>query len=161
MDWQDTLYRWEEYSEKLSPLRDEVAHIFKTKYFYDDNWEYQERLYEADDDTVFLQKLSGMLNEICDFVKSHIEVLSHRVEVDEEIRDNVEHAFEAWKRGLCPLLMRKVPHYVLSDKSGWEGFWETYDEVAKYLHGERMSYSATKRAIEEFEATREKLKQTA
>lgn len=24
MDWQDTLYRWEEYSEKLYPLRDEV-----------------------------------------------------------------------------------------------------------------------------------------
>ena len=161
MDWEETLYRWEEYSEKLYPLRDEVAHIFETKCFYDDNWEYQERLYEADDDTVFLLKLSEMLNEICEFVKSHIEILSHRVEVDEEIRDNVQHAFEAWKRGLCPLLMRKVPHYVLSDKSGFEGFWETYDEVAKCLHGERMSYSATKRAIEEFEATRKKLKLSA
>ena len=161
MDWENTLYRWEEYSEKLYPLRDEVAYIFETKCFYDDNWEYQERFYEADDDTVFLLKLSEMLNEICDFVKSHIEILSHRVEVEEEIRNNLQHAFEAWNRGLCPLLMSKVPHYVLSDKSGWDSFWETYDEVAKCLHGERMSYSATKRAIEEFEATREKLKLSA
>ena len=161
MDWQDTLYRWELYSEKLYPLRDEVADIFKNKCFYDDNWEYHERLYEADDDTVFLLKLSEMLNEICDFVKSHIEVLSHHVEVDEEIRDNLQHAFEAWKRGLCPLLMRNVPHYVLLDKSGWDSFWETYDEVAKCLHGEPMSYKATKRAIEEFESTREKLKLSA
>lgn len=157
MDWEETLYRWEEYSEKLYPLRDDVAHIFETKY----NWEYQERLYEADEDTVFLLKLSGMLNEICEFVKSHIEVLSHRVEVDEEIRDNLQHAFEAWKRGLCPMLMRKVPHYVLSDKSGWDSFWETYDEVAKCLRGERMNYSATERAIEEFEASRKKLKLSA
>ena len=52
-------------------MRDEVAYIFETKCFYDDNWEYQERLYEADDDTVFLLRLSGMLNEICDFVRSH------------------------------------------------------------------------------------------
>lgn len=161
MDWQETLYRWEEYSEKLYPLRDEVAYIFETKYFYDDNWEYQERLYEADDDTVFLLKLAAMLNEVCEFVKSHIEVLSHRVEVDEEIRDNLQHAFEAWKRGLCPLLMRNIPHYVLSDKSGFEGFWETFDEIAKFLHGEAMSYSATKRAIEEFEASRKKLKLSA
>ena len=36
-----------------------------------------------------------MLNEICDFVKSHIEILSHRVEVDKESRDNLQHAFEA------------------------------------------------------------------
>ena len=161
MDWQETLYMLEEYSEKLYPLRDEMAHIFETKCFYDDNWEYQERLYDSDDDTVFLMRLSEMLNKICDFVKSHIEVLSHRVEVDEEIRDNLQHSFEAWKRELCPLLMRNVPHYVLSDKSGWDSFWETYDEVAKCLRGERMSYSATKRAIEEFEATREKLKLSA
>ena len=44
---------------------------------------------------MFVLRLSGMLNEICDFVKSHIAVLSHRVEVDEEIRDNLQHAFEA------------------------------------------------------------------
>ena len=72
LDWQDTLYRWELYSEKLYPLREEVADIFKTKCFYDDNWQYQERDYEADDDTVFLLKLSDMLNNICDFLKSHI-----------------------------------------------------------------------------------------
>lgn len=83
--------------------------------------EYQERLYEADDDTVSLLRLSGMLNNICDFVKLHIEVLSHRVEVDEESHDNLQHSFEAWKRGLCPIL---------------------------------MSYSATKWAIEDFEASR-------
>ena len=123
MDWEETLYRWEEYSEKLYPLRDEVAHIFETKCFYDDNWEYQERLYEADDDTVFLLRLSGMLNDICDFVKSH--------------------------------------NYTLSDKCGWDGFWETYDEVAKCLRGEPMSYTATRRAIEEFEASRKKLKLSA
>ena len=154
LDWQDTLYRWELYSEKLYPLRDEVADIFKTKCFYDDNWEYQERLYEADDDTVFLMKLSGMLNEICEFMKSHIEVLSHRVEVDEEIRDNLEHAFEAWKRGLCPILMKSVHRYVKPDSMN---FWETYDEVAEFLNGEQISYEATQRAIREWQLSREKL----
>ena len=158
LDWQDTLYRWELYSEKLYPLRDEVADIFMTKCFYDEHWEYKEKLYEADEDTVFLLKLSEMLNYICDFLKSHIEVLEHRVDIEEEIRANLEQSFEAWKRGLCPILMKTVPRYVISDSMN---FWETYDEVAKFLDGEQMSYSDTKRAIEAWEISREKLKLSA
>ena len=154
MDWQDTLYRWELFSEKLYPLRDEVNDIFKNKCFYDDNWEYQERLYEADEDTVFLLKLSEMLNNICDFVMSHINVLEHRVDIQENIRAHQEQAFEAWKRGLCPLLMKSVPRYVKHDTMN---FWETYDEVAEFLNSEQMSYEATQRAIREWQLSREKL----
>ena len=95
LDWQDTLYRWELYSEKLYPLRDEVADIFKTKCFYDEKWEYHEKFYEADYDTVFLLKLSEMLYDICDFVRGHIRVLEHRVDIEEEIRANQEQAFES------------------------------------------------------------------
>lgn len=154
MDWQDTLYRWELYSEKLYPLRDEVNDIFKTKCFYDDNWVYHEMLYEADEDTVFLLKLSEMLNNICDFVMSHINVLEHRVDIQENIRAHQEQAFEAWKRGLCPLLMKSVPRYVKHDTMN---FWETYDEVAEFLNSEQMSYEATQRAIREWQFSREKI----
>ena len=154
MDWHTVLYRWQEYAEKLYPLRDEVDDIFKTKCFYDDNWEYQERLYETDEDTVFLLKLSEMLNNICDFVKSHIGVLVHRVDIQEDIRANLEQTFEAWKRGLCPLLMKSVPRYVKYDS--WN-FWETYDEIAEFLNGEQISYEATQRAIREWQLSREKL----
>ena len=158
LDWQDTLYRWELYSEKLYPLRDEVADIFKTKCFYDEHWLYQERPYIADDDTVFLLKLSEMLNDICDFVKSHILVLEHRVDIEEEKRANLEQAFEAWKRGLCPILMKSVPRYV---KAGSMNFWETYDEISTFLNDERMSYEATQRAIREWQLSREKLRLSA
>ena len=158
MDWQDSLYRWELYSEKLYPLRDEVDDIFKTKCFYDDNWEYHEKFYEADEDTVFLLKLSEMLNNICDFVKSHIGVLVQRVDIQEDIRANLEQAFEAWKRGLCPLLMKSVPRYVKPDSMN---FWETYDEIAEFLISEQMSYEATQRAIREWQLSREKLRLSA
>ena len=158
MDWQNVLYRWELYSEKLYPLRDEVDDIFKTKCFYDDKWQYHEKLYTADDDTVFLLKLSKMLNDICNFVQSHIGVLEHRVDILEDIRANQEQAFEAWKRGLCPLLMKSVPRYV---KPYSMNFWETYDEVAEFLDGEQMSYKATQRAIREWQFSREKLKLSA
>ena len=152
------LYRWELYSEKLYPLRDEVDDIFKTKCFYDDNWEYHEKFYEADEDTVFLLKLSEMLNNICDFVKSHIGVLVQRVDIQEDIRANLEQAFEAWKRGLCPLLMKSVPRYVKPDSMN---FWETYDEIAEFLISEQMSYEATQRAIREWQLSREKLRLSA
>ena len=154
MDWQDSLYRWELYSEKLYPLRDELNDIFKTKCFYDEHWLYQERLYVADEDTVFLLKLSEMLNDVCNFVKSHIEVLEHRVDIEEEIRANLEQSFEAWKRGLCPRLMKDVPRYVKPDSMN---FWETYDEIAEFLISEQMSYEATQRAIREWQLSREKL----
>ena len=154
LDWQNVLYRWELYSEKLYPLRDEVDDIFKTKCFYDDKWQYHEKFYEPDEDTVFLLKLSEMLNNICDFVKSHISVLEHRVDFQEDIRANLEQTFEAWKRGLCPLLMKSVPRYVKADSMN---FWETYDEIADFLNTEQMSYKATQRAIREWELSREKL----
>ena len=158
MDCQSVLYRWELYSEKLYPIRDEVADIFKTKCFYDKHWQYHEKSYEADEDTVFLLKLSEMLNDICNFVQSHIGVLEHRVDILEDIRANQEQAFEAWKRGLCPLLMKSVPRYV---KPYSMNFWETYDEVAEFLDGEQMSYEATQRAIREWQFSREKLKLSA
>ena len=158
MDWQSVLYRWEIFSEKLYPLRDEVADFFKTKCFYDNKWQYHEKFYEPDDDTVFLLKLSEMLNDICDFVKSHIEVLEHRVDIQEEIRANLEQSFEAWKRGLCPRLMKDVPRYVKPDSMNW---WETYDEVAEFLNDKQISYEATQSAIREWQFSREKLRLSA
>jgi hypothetical protein len=154
-DWSEKLYQWREYAEVLYPLRYEVSDIFKTKCFYDDKWEYQERFYEADDDTVFLLKLLERLNEICDFVKSHISVLERRVGVEEEMRFNVEQAFEAWRRGLCPLLMKSVPRYVKADSMNW---WETYGEIASFLTGENISYSDTQSAINAWKASHDVLK---
>ena len=107
---------------------------------------------------MFLLKLSEMLNEICDFVTSHISILEHRVDIEEEIRANQEKAFEAWKRGLCPILMKSVPRYM---KAYSMSFWETYDEVAEFLDGAQMSYEATQRAIREWQLSREKLKLSA
>lgn len=158
MDWQDSLYRWELYSEKLYPLRDELDDIFKTKCFYDEHWQYKEKLYEADEDTVFLLKLSEMLNDVCNFVKSHIEVLEHRVDIEEEKLANLEQAFEAWKRGLCPVLMKNVPRYVKPDSMN---FWETHDEIAEFLNTEHMNYEATQIAILEWQLSREKLRLSA
>ncbi len=158
MDWQSVLYRWEEYADKLYPLRDKVDDIFKTKCFYDDKWQYHEKFYEADDDTVFLLKLSERLNYICNFVQSHICVLKHRVDIQEDIRANQEQAFEAWKRGLCPRLMKSVPRFVKPDSMN---FWETYDEIAEFLEDEQMSYEATQNAIREWQLSRENLKLSA
>ena len=158
-DWQDTLYRWEQYAEKFYPLRDEVDDLFfNTHYIWDEKYNCTEKYYEADEDTVFLLKLSAKLNEICDFVKSHIGVLEHRVDIQEDIRANLELSFEAWKRGLCPLLMKSVPRYIKPDSMN---FWETYDEVAEFLTNEQMSYEATQRAIREWQLSREKLKLSA
>ena len=99
LDWQEELYRWEAYAEKFYPLRDEIAGIFETKCFYDDKYEYHEKFYVPNEDTVFMLKLSKMLNDICEFIKFHIAVLEQRVRIEEEQRANLEQDFEAWKRG--------------------------------------------------------------
>ncbi len=158
MDWRNVLYRWQSYSEILYPLRDEVSDIFKTKYVWDNYWNCEERNYEADEDTVFLLKLSEMLKDICNFVKYHIGVLEHRVSIEEEKKANQEQAFEAWKRGLCPILMKSVPRYVRIDSFDC---WETYDEVAQFLDDKRLSYKGTLQAMREWRLSREKLKLSA
>ena len=158
MDWQEALYRWEEYAEKLYPLRDKVAEIFEIHYIWNEGCNCREKLYEADEDTLFLLKLSEMLNAICEFIKSHIGVLEQRVSIEEEQRANLEQVFESWKRGLCPKLIKSVPRYVKADSLN---LWETYDEIAEFLNCEQISYSATKKAIETWETSHEKLKLTA
>ena len=158
MYWSEKLYPWREYAEVLYHFRDEVSDIFATKYIWDDKCNCTEKLYEADEDTVFLLKLSEMLNDISNFVKSHISVLEQRVDIEEEIRANLEQSFEAWKRGLCPILMKSVHRYVKPDS--WN-FWETYDEVAEFLNGKQMSYEDTQKAIREWQLSREKLKLSA
>ena len=144
MNWLETLYNWEEYAEKLYPLRDEVDDIFKTHYIWDAQCNCEERLYVPDEDTVFLLKFSTMLNEICYFLKSHISVLERRVDIEEEIRSNQEQAFEAWKRGLCPVLMRSVQRYI---KPPDYDEWGTYDEIAEFMTTKNISYEDTLKAI--------------
>ena len=150
--------QWECYAEKLCLLRDEITDIFETHYIWDEHWNCKEKLYEADEDTVFLLKLPESLNEICDFVKGHIEVLENRVSIEEDIRFNLEQSFEAWKRGLCPITMKSVQKYA---KPPHYDAWETYDEIADFLNGEQMNYKATQKAIREWELSREKLKLSA
>ena len=153
MNWLETLYNWEEYAEKLYPLRDEVDDIFKTHYIWDAQCNCEERLYVSDEDTVFLLKFSTMLNEICYFLKSHISVLELRVDIEEEIRSNQEQAFEAWKRGLCPVLMRNVQRYVKPPKYD---AWGTYDEVAVFLTSNVISYEGTQKAVRAWELAHSK-----
>ena len=161
MEWQEALYRWEEYAEKLYPLRDKVAEIFEIHYIWNEGCNCREKLYEADEDTLFLLKFSEKLNEICEFIKSHIGVLEQRVSIEEEQRANLEQVFESWKRGLCPKLMKTVPRWINHNSLGFSDYWETYDEVAKFLNSETISYSATKKAIEAWETSQKKLKLTA
>lgn len=85
MNYNEVLNKWREYTDKLYPLRDEVADIFEMHYIWDERCHCTEKLYEANEDTVFLLNLLEMLNDVCDFVKSHISVLEHRVTIEEDI----------------------------------------------------------------------------
>lgn len=154
MDYYDKLIQWQEYADILYPLRDEVDNIFKIHYIWDAQCNCEERLYVPDEDTVFLLKLSEKLNDICYFLKSHISVLELRVDIEEEIRSNQEQAFEAWKRGLCPVLMRNVQRYVKPPKYD---AWGTYDEVAVFLTSNVISYEGTQKAVRAWELAHSKL----
>ncbi len=112
MNYDEVLNHWREYADTLYPWRDEVADIFETHYIWDERCNCTENSTRPNEDTVFLLKLSERLNDICDLVKSHISVLEHRVDIEEDIRANIEQAFEAWKRRLCPILMKSVHRYV-------------------------------------------------
>lgn len=148
MDWEECLYEWQVYSDVLYKLQEKVTDSLDRPAFW--NYHY--------DDSIFLLKLSDMLREIRSFLEMHISVLNHRVDIQEDIRANQEQAFEAWKRGLCPVIMKSVPRYVKSDSMNW---WETYDEVAALLNSNRISYSSTAWAIHSWNEAQNSLKNSA
>lgn len=148
MDWEESLYEWHVYSELLYKLQEKVTDSLDRPSFW--NYYY--------DDSIFLLKLSDMLREIRSFIEMHLSVLEHRVDIQEDIRANQEQAFEAWKRNLCPELMRNVPRFI---KPPDYNIWGTYDEVAALLNSNRISYSSTAEAIHSWNEAKNTLKNSA
>lgn len=148
MDWEECLYEWQVYSEVLYKLQEKVTDSLDRPAFWNCNY----------DDSVFVLNLSNMIHDIQDFVNAHIDILNQRVNIHEEIRANQENAFEAWKRNLCPVLMRNVPRFI---KPPDYNIWSTYDEVAAFLNSNRISYSSTAEAIHSWNEAHNSLKISA
>ena len=140
------VYQWEKYHEAVRDLLSEVNDIFRTRCFYDFyNWEYHEVQYKPDEETPYLKKLSELLQAVKDFTQQHLDELSEQwsKECDEKL--NLEKAFEAWKRNLCPKVMENFPRYFNSNDPF--NSYSTYDEVASFLNEKFISLEDTKNAV--------------
>ena len=150
MSVDEQLIQWENFYEALFKLYSDVEDIFRPRFWYDKDWNYHEEYYVPDEQTPYLMKLSGLLSNVLDFVKSHVDELNGQWERECDEKHNAEIAFEAWKRALCPRLMFDIPRYLRSPS--FDEF-EVFDEVAEFLKVSYISYKATQEAIEEWQAT--------
>ena len=151
MSVEEQLIRWENFYEVLFKLYSEVEDIFRSRCWYDDKWQYHEECYEPDEHTPYLMKLSELLSNVINFVKSRVDELNEKFERECNEKRNGEIAFEAWKLSLCPRLMRDVQRYLrppLYDE------FEVFDEVAEYLNDDVISYENTRNAINEWQSAR-------
>ena len=149
MDTEEKVAQWEEYHEALSKLFNEVNDIFCTKCFYDDNLIFHEIHYQPDEDTPHIRKLVELLKPAVEFTSKHLNELNKLWDLECEAKLNAEKAFEAWKRNLCPLVMKNVTRYMSSNSFNR---FETYDEIAFYLTRSEINYARTKEAINLWQA---------
>ena len=147
---EEQVEQWEKYYEALFKLYSDVEEIFRPRFWYDKDWNYHEEYYVPDEQTPYLMKLSGLLTNVCNFVKSHIDELNGQWSSECDEKRNAEIAFEAWKRALCPKLMRNIPRYLRPPS--FDEF-EVFDEVAECLNGDVISYEDTRNAIDEWQTT--------
>jgi len=145
MDCARKVYQWEKYHEAVSELLSEVDDIFMPRRWYDKKWQYHEKFYQPDEETPYLRKFAGLLKTAHDFTQQHLDELSEQwsKECDEKL--NLEKAFEAWKRNLCPKVMENFPRYFNSNDPF--NSYSTYDEVASFLNEKFISLEDTKNAV--------------
>ena len=150
MSVEERVEQWEKYCEIISKLYSEIEDIFKPHYWYDGHWQYHEDYYFPDEQTPHLLKLSELLANVLNFVKSYLNELQAQYAQECNERHNAEIAFEAWCRNLCPKLMCNIPRYLRSPS--FDEF-EVFNEVAECLKVGYISYEATQEAINEWQTT--------
>lgn len=84
------------------------------------------------------------MKPIVELTSNHLHELNNLWDLECKAQLNAEKAFESWKRNLCPLAMKDVPHYMSANSCNR---FETYDEIAQYLTSSKISYEGTKQAI--------------
>ena len=146
MDCARKVYQWEKYHETVSKLLSEVDDIFKTQCFYNVySGEYHEIKYQPDEETPYLKKFAELIKPVYDFTKQHLDELNKQWSKECDKKSNLEKAFEAWKRNLCPKIMKNFPRYFNSNDPF--NSYSTYDEVASFLTEKFISLEDTKNAV--------------
>lgn len=146
MDCARKVYQWEKYHEAVSELLSEINDIFKTRCFYDvHSGEYHEIKYQPNEETPYLKKFAELIKSVHDFSKQHLFELNQQWQKECDEKLNLEKAFEAWKRNLCPKVMKNFPRYFNSHDPF--NSYSTYDEVASFLNEKFISLEDTKNAV--------------
>lgn len=144
LDCSEKVLRWEKYHEDVNEIFSEINDIFKTRCWYDDKWQYHEEPYQPDEETPYLKKLAELLKSAHDFTKQHLDELHEQLNKEYQQAFNAELAFEAWRRNLCPQVMKNIPRYF--NANSFDRF-ETYDEVASFLTENVISFQDTQKAV--------------
>lgn len=132
LDPEERFTQWQELTERTTKLMFDVEDLR--------DFVYARYGQEADIDTPFINELFTMLKGLCDFMGNHLKDLDKAYKIFDTERANLANNFEAWRTGLCPKLIRKVPCI-------------SYDEVAKFKVQESASYQDTKQAISKWRET--------
>ena len=136
----DRLVLWQDFYERVNDLFRDVEDALNNKFA-----PYRE---EPDKDTPEVKKLFDMLADLDATLQQKVSRSSEECEDWDEEQRNMQDAFEAWSRGLCPSVMRSRPRY-------WEYYQpETFEQVARLRQSAGMSMEDTKQALAAFEAKR-------
>ena len=141
MDCYEKVLRWEKYHEAVRELINDVNDIFMPRRWYDEKWHYHEKVYQPDEETPYLRKLAGLLKTAHDFTKQHLDELNEKLSEEYQQALNAEISFEAWRRNLCPKVMKSIPCNSFNR-------FENYDEIASFLTENVISFQDTQKAIQ-------------
>jgi len=139
LDCSERVLIWERYYEAVNEMLSDVNDIFKTRCWYDSKWQYHEEVYQPDEETPYFKKLAEFLKAVHGFTKQHLDELNEELNKEYQEQFNAERSFEAWRRNLCPKVMKEIPRYVNEFK--------TYDKVASFLSGNTIDFQDTQNAV--------------
>ena len=141
MDCSEKVLRWEKYHEAIRLILSDLDDIFRTRCWYDAKWQYHEKIYQPDEETPYLTKLAGFLKTAHDFSKKHLDELNEQLNEEYQQALNAEISFEAWRRNLCPQVIKNIPCNSFNR-------FENYDEIASFLTENIISFQDTQNAVQ-------------
>ena len=141
MDCSEKVLRWEKYHEAISLILSDLDDIFRTLCWYDKKLKYHEKFYQPDEETPYLKKFAGLLKTAHNFSKKHLDELNEQLNKEYQQALNAEISFEAWRRNLCPQVMKNI------SVNSFNRF-ENYDEIASFLNKNVISFQNTQKAVQ-------------
>ena len=135
---------WQEFYDRVHRLFSDAEDVLSGKFA---PYEFENgELVRPDKDTPEAKKLFDMLADLDEFLSERKKKAEQEYSYWLDVEVNKQKAFDAWRLGLCPQVMRSIPQFSMFHS------WHVWEKIAQLKQEQGISKEDTLQAVALWEA---------